>query len=157
MNPTKRTYAEILKTPFPALNPRLVAEPLLPKPVRAGLSKEAKANLRAIIKNDANIPHPQLKQESVIYDNKSSKPRQLTLATASDWVMCGSELSRSIQAVKKEEKTTASVRLMYPDEIGSVIREGRLENPIEVCDDSDVEQLKCDESLVKSEKYSVEG
>ena len=46
---------------------------------------------------------------------------------------------------------------MHPDEIGSVIREGRLENPIEVCDDSDVEALKCDESLVKAEKYSVEG
>ena len=138
------------KNPIPA-------EPLIPKPVRARLTKEAKANLRSIIKNDANVPTPQLKQEPVIYVNKQSKPQQLTLATASDWVMSGSELTRSIHAIKKEEKTSASVRLMHPDEIGSVIREGRLENPIEVCDDSDVEPLKCDESLVKAEKYSVDG
>ena len=107
MNPTKRTYAEILKTPFPALNPRLVAEPLRSKPVRARLSKEAKANLCAVIKNDANTPHPQLKQEPVTYVNKQSKPQQLTLVTASDWVMSGSELSRSIQGVKKEEKLSS--------------------------------------------------
>ena len=147
MNPTKRTYAEILKAPFPVLNPKLVAEPLLPKPVRARLTKEAKANLRSIIKNE---PTTQLKQQPVMYVDSHSKPQQLTLVTASDWVMSGSELSKSIRDVKKEEKTSPSVRLMHPNELGSVIREGKLENPIEVCDDSD-------ECLSEAEEYSVDG
>ena len=40
--------------------------------------------------------------------------------------------------------------MLNSDEIGSVVREGRMENPIEVCDDSD-------ECLSENEEYSVDG
>ena len=145
MTPTKRTYAEVLKTPFPALNPRLESEPLIRKPVRANLTKEAKANLRAMMKDKPIAP---LKQPAVMFPGGFRKPQQVTLATASDWVMSGATLINSFNPHQKEENTSASVRLMQPNEITSVIREGKLENPIEVCDDSDVETLKYDESLV---------
>ena len=46
---------------------------------------------------------------------------------------------------------------MSSGEIGSVVREGMRGNPIDVCDESDNEELVCDESVVESDKYSVEG
>ena len=50
-----------------------------------------------------------------------------------------------------------SVRLMHPTEIGVVVREGGVENPIEVCDDSDDGGMQCNESIPESDKYSIDG
>ena len=99
MNPVKRTYAEVLKTPFPPLNPRLTAEPLVAKPTRVRLSKKAKANLRALIRDEPISPLTEGKHEAVIYANESAQPPQvvntqpLMLTTASDWVMSGYDMS----------------------------------------------------------------
>ena len=74
-----------------------------------------------------------------------------------DWVMSGSAMSSAIYAVKKEEKPLSNIRLLKSEEIDFVVREGRVENPIEVCDDSDEGGLSCDESLSNNAKYSVSG
>ena len=37
------------------------------------------------------------------------------------------------------------------------MREGAMENPIDICDDSDEGELSCHESLMEAEKYSVDG
>ena len=163
MNPVKRTYAEVLKTPFPTLNPRLTAEPLIAKPTRVRLSKKAKANLRAIIHDKPISPLTGAKDESVIYTNESAQPTQvvntqpLMLATVSDWVMSGYDMNRSIYSVKKEEKSMSSVQLLKPDMIGEVVREGRAENPIDICDDSDEGELSCNEVLTEVKKESIDG
>jgi hypothetical protein len=38
-----------------------------------------------------------------------------------------------------------------------MVREGGMENPIDICDDSDEGELNCGESLVEAEKYSIDG
>ena len=81
------------------------------------------------------------------------------MATASDWIVPGNIISSAINESKKE---VSYVRLLSPKEIGTVVREGMKENPIDVCD-SDEEDLKCDEkfSVDKEVKdpdvYSVDG
>ena len=67
MNPSKRSYAEVLKTPFPALNPRLRAESLIAKPTRVRLSEDAKANLRAAIRGEPILEPSHPCQEPVHY------------------------------------------------------------------------------------------
>ena len=73
--------------------------------------------MRAIIKDEPSLKPTQLKYEPVVYTNEPAQPTQtnsaqpLILATASDWVVSGSEVSRAIHDVKKEEnsKSRASV------------------------------------------------
>ena len=43
-------------------------------------------------------------------------------------------------AIYGEKKPSSTVRKLKSEEIGSVVREGMKENPIDVCDDSDNEQ-----------------
>ena len=133
MNPVKRTYADVLKAPFPALNPRLTAEPLISKPVRARLTESAKSNLRAIIHNEATtaltehpVIYPDVKKgvpRGLVKSQKSKEATQqpitnwsqpLILAKASDWVVPGFIMSESIKATKK---SSSNVSLLKPEEI----------------------------------------
>ena len=71
---------------------------------------------------------------------------QGVFAKASDWVVPGFIMSESINGTKK---SSSNVSLLKPEELTATYREGRKENPIDVCDDSDEESLKC------SEKYEI--
>ena len=86
---------------------------------------------------------------------KSSQP--VVLATASDWVVPGSVMRSAISDMKDGSNQFTSVRLLKSDEIRAIVREGRRENPIDICDDSDEGDLSCDEELSNSENKSVEG
>ena len=95
MNPAKQTYAEVLKTPRVSKDPKLTAQPLIPTPIRARLTKEAKANLRAAIKGEETMMASEPNYKPVIFTGepvsqplvaKTSQP--LMLATASDFAEC---------------------------------------------------------------------
>ena len=173
MNPIKVTYTDVVKNASAFLNPGIDPTPLTPKAPRVRLSKQAVQKLRSVIHDkpvcnsaeskEASINQPVIKTEK---HHESGKPKNfvcdkttqpLILATASDWVMSGSAMSASIYDVKKEKNPLPSVRLLNTNEIGSVEREGKRENPIDVCDDSDEAELNYDEHLVESRKYSVDG
>ena len=96
-------------------------------------------------------PKPTAASQSV---TNSSQP--LVLATASDWVVPGSVIGDSICGSGIKSSFT-SVQVLKSDEIGSVVREGRMENPIEVCNDSDEGELSCHLALANSDNYSVDG
>ena len=49
------------------------------------------------------------------------------------------------------------VRVLKAEEIGALVREGGMKNPIDICDDSDKAELSCDEKLSKCDDYSVNG
>ena len=83
----------------------------------------------------------------------ANTPQPLMLATASDWVMSGSVMREAIYGAKS---VSSSVRLLKPEELGSVVREGMKENPIDVCDMSDDECLKS-EKQKSYDVYSVDG
>ena len=68
MNPTKPTYAEELKTPFPTLNAVLTAKPSIAKPTRVRLSESAKANLRAVICGESDSTPAEPNHQPVIYE-----------------------------------------------------------------------------------------
>ena len=71
MNPRKITYADVLKNQSGYLNPGMDPTPLIPKAPRVRVSDDAKAKLRAVIKEDRNPelkPHVELKKEGVSRD-----------------------------------------------------------------------------------------
>ena len=70
--------------------------------------------------------------------------------------MTGSDMRRAIYDIKKEPTSLSAVRLLTSEEMGPVVREGRKENPIDVCDDSD-EELNCSKDLIEADKYSIDG
>ena len=70
--------------------------------------------------------------------------------------MTGSDMRKSIYDMKKEPTSLSSVRLLTSEQLVDVVREGRKENPINVCDECD-EELKCTEDLIKAETYSIDG
>ena len=160
MESKKVTYADVLKNPSAFLNPGMHPTPLIPKAQRVRLSEEAKKKLRSVIYNqpksevtepvndeaiDLDVKkqgRPVKKPESVKAVTNCSQP--LVLATASDWIVPGNIISSAINESKKE---VSSVRLLNPKEIGSVVREGMKENPIDVCEDLDEEELKCSENF----------
>ena len=177
MDPKKVTYADVVKSSSAFLNPGLEPRPLIPKAPRVRLSEEAKLKLRAAIHGDPSSDTTDSKVEGVIQPvlktekrRKSGKPKQfvykepaplpitncsqpLILATASDWVMSGSVMREAIYGAKS---VSSSVRLLKPEELGSVVREGMKENPIDICDMSDDECLKS-EKQKSYDVYSVDG
>ena len=113
--------------------------PLIPKPPRVRLSEEAKAKLRSAIKDESNVEVKLEKDAKPLKPTrKSSKEKTapqpvtncsqpLVLATASDWVMTGSDMRKAIYGMKEEPTSLSSVRLLTSEEIGTVVREGRKE------------------------------
>ena len=88
---------------------------------------------------------------SAIYDNKSGVKSMMVKQVEPMMVTAeGNYVS------KKEANSLSSVRLLTSEEMSHVVCEGRKENPIDVCDDSD-EDLKCSEKLIKSETRSIDG
>ena len=161
MNQSKRTYAEILKTQ-PNVDPKLTAEPLIIKTPRARLTKEAKANLRAIIKGKDTMMIASEGYTPVIISTGSESAQEskrsaqpLVLATASDWVVRGSVMSNAMR-LGNHTSSVSSVQLLKPEEITNTMLEGKAENPIEVYDDdADKLELNCGENLDKNDNYSV--
>ena len=146
MNSETRNNADVLKNHSVALNPGLDPHPLIRKPQRVRLSESAKKSLRTNIHDKKPMVLcgkpptlvtsvddvkkegiPNEKSEAVKAVMNVTQP--LVLATASDWVLSGSDMSRVIYDVRKEEKSTSAVRLLNSDELGNVVREGRMENP----------------------------
>ena len=156
MHPSKLTFADVLKSSSSYLNPGLPVRPLIPKAPRTRLSESAKEKLRAAIRDkpisepaeskDQTVLQPEVKpgkptkcvkpkcvscKESALpSDTNCSQP--LVLAKASDWIMHGGVMSAAIYG---EKKPSSTVRKLKSEEIGSVVREGMKENPIDVCDD----------------------
>ena len=170
MESPKLSYADVLKNASSYLNSSLPVR-LVPTAPRTRLSEEAKAKLRAVIHEESSSTEIKKSNEPLITEMKREKQTKLVqgkrgvcqesvtnhsqpliLATASDWVMPGSVMRSAIYDVKKEEKSVYSIRLLKSDEIGVVVREGKLENPIEVYDDSDEGDLSCDEGTSNFEK-----
>ena len=128
MNPKNVSYADVVKNHSGFLNPGMHPTPLIPKAPRICLSEEAKAKLRAAIKEEP-IAEPAVRlgvksegqPKSEKTNHKSAKsakhPQSITnshqplvLATASDWVVSGSAMRSAIYDMKKEEKSLSSVR-----------------------------------------------
>ena len=158
MNPMKPTHADVLKNASFYLNSSLPVR-LVPIAPKTRLSDEGLTKLRSFINEKPNPTamksekrtksakgNREVREES---EPKTTQP--LILATASDWVVRGNVVSSAIY-----DKDVREVRMLKSEEIGSVVMEGRMENPIEVCDDSDEEKLKCDDSLVNVDNYSVD-
>ena len=79
----------------------------------------------------------------------------LVLATASDWVASGKVVTSAIYDIKKEG---SYVELMTPEKIGSFARGLVKDDPIDVYDDSDKDELKVDKkklSIKKEKSYDV--
>ena len=74
MNPTKPTYASVLKNSSSTLDPKTTAKPLIAKPIRARLSKEAKANLRAAIKGEETMIVVDSTYKTVVYVEEPPQP-----------------------------------------------------------------------------------
>ena len=93
MNPTKSTYASVLKNSSPTLDPKATAKPLIAKPIRARLSKEAKANLRAAIRGEETMIVDDPIHNPVVYVEEPAQPsntyrvQPLTLASASAGIL----------------------------------------------------------------------
>ena len=156
MNTGKRTFADVLKNPSAALNPGMDPQPLIRKDQRVRLSEDAKKNLRAAIKGKPMILHAKSSSPIVKVGDvkasaeppkvmKSSQP--VVLATASDWVVPGSVMRSVFSDMKDGSNQFSSVHVLKSDEIGAIVREGRRENPIDICDDSDEGELSCHEDL----------
>ena len=112
MNPSKLTYADVVKNPSGFLNPGMDPTPLIHKPTRVHLSMEAKKKLRSVIYNqpksevtepvndeaiDLDVKkrgRPVKKPESVKAVTNCSQP--LVLATASDWIVPGNIINSAI-------------------------------------------------------------
>ena len=163
MNPSKIAYADVLKNQSGYLNPGMDPTPLIPKALRVRLSDEAKAKLREAIKEERKpelTPRVELKKEKAPKAEKVKKlppkptavMQPITLATASDWVVPGSVIGDSIIA-SGVNSSFASVRVLKSEEIGSLVREGGMKNPIDICGNSDEAELSCDEVLSKTDKY----
>ena len=165
MESKKLTYAEVLKNQSGYLNAGMEPRPLIRKAPKVRLSEEALTKLRAAFKDESTA-----KPTSVAKKPKrtESKPKATTqqlatntaqpvmLATASEWIVPGSVISdRTIASGVKS--SFAEVRVLKSEEIGSVVREGGMENPIDLCDEYDEAELKCDEKLSKCDEYSVDG
>ena len=123
-------------------------QPLLRKDQRVKLSESAKKNLHAVIKGkamvkDAEARDPVVKVRDPV-KSLTELTRPLVLASASAGVLPGFILND--RHVMQSSVNSSYVSLMKPNEIGRVVREGVLENPIEVLDESDNEAVKLDET-----------
>ena len=110
---------EPIKSEPTTTNPTLCAsinEPMKSEPVQ-----KSNTESKSVGSKSRGRPVKNRKVEpSVNLVTNCSQP--LVLATASDWVMSGSDMRTAIFDVKKEEKTLSSVRVLRPEEIGSVVR-----------------------------------
>ena len=128
MNPSNRTYADVVKKSSALLNTGMDPTPLIPKVPRVHLSEDAKSKLRLAIKSESNTEVKAEKSvKSVKSTGKSSKEKAgsnhvinssqpLILATASDWVMTGSDMRKAIYDMKKEPTSLSAVRLLTSEE-----------------------------------------
>ena len=78
MNPRNITYADVLKNQSGYLNAGMNPTPLIPKPSRIRLSEEAKAKIRAAIKDD---PKP---EATPLVESKTEKVRKTKKAKMKD-------------------------------------------------------------------------
>ena len=163
MNPLKLTFADVMKNASAFLNPGMDPTPLIPKAPRVRLSEEGKLKLRAVIYNQPesetievanNVESNNARVKKRGQSNKSVKTQvesvkqftncsqPLVLATASDWVASGKVVASAICSFAR----------------GSV-----KDDPIDVYDDSDKDELKVDRKkfCIKKEKvydvFSLDG
>ena len=156
MSNQKLTYADILKNQSGFLNPGMDPTPLIPKAPRVCLGEEAVQKLHGFIHGTPNLSVTSAtpnQPESIekkrgkppkVYSAKQSSNQPLVLASASAGILPGFTLND--RHVMQSSVNSSYVSLMNPNEIGSVVREGVMENPIEVLDDSDNETVKLDDN-----------
>ena len=154
MSNQKLTYADILKNQSGFLNPGMGPTPLIPKAPRVRLGEEAVQKLRGLIHGTPNLavtsepsnqPEPiEKKRGAPKVSAKQSSNQPLVLASASAGILPGFTLND--RHVMQSSVNSSYVSLMNHNEIGRIVREGVMENPIEVVDDSDNETVKVDEN-----------
>ena len=108
------------------------------------LSESAKANLRAAIKDKPIVKNVK-GRDLVVKAPETVKSlmeltRPLVLGSASAGILPG--LVMDNRHFMQASVNSAGVRLLQPNEIGGVVREGMKGNPIDVCDESDDEKME---------------
>ena len=158
MHSAKMSYTSVLKNQSAALNPQLTAKALIPKAPRVRLTEKAKKNLRAVIKGEPTVkdekPTNQLEVVTDPVKSLMELTRPVVLASASAGLLPGFVLDD--RYVMQSSVNSACVSLLKPNELGRVVIEGHVENPINVDDDSETEFVEPkDEKSV--DHYSVDG
>ena len=154
----KKTYSEMLKNHSAALNPKLTAVPLIPKPPRVRLTEQAKKNLRAIMKDEPTMNNGKPTNPVVASHERVKSLMELTqplvLASASAGILPSFVLDN--RRFMQSSVNSAAVHLLNPNEIQNTVREGNKENPIDVGDDSEDENVEA-ETGTSVDHYSVDG
>ena len=161
MDSRKMTYADVLKNQSGYLNPGMDPRPLIPKAPRVRVSEEAVQKLRATIHGKSELAatsepsnRPESSNQPECVEKKRRGPNRasaeqspnqpLILASASAGLLPKVVLDG--RCFMQSSVNSAYVSLLNPNEISRSVREGVMENPIEVADDSDNETVKLGEN-----------
>ena len=144
MNSGNKSYADILKGTYAGLNPKLDVQKVVKKSQRVRLSESAKSNLRAAINGEAMVKSDKATNPVVsVYEPVKTlmeMTRPLVLASASAGILPNFVMDE--RHFMQSSVNSAGVRLLKPNELVDTFREGKKENPIDVCDSDHDEDTK---------------
>ena len=166
MNPSKLTYADVVKNASTFLNRGMDPAPLIPKEPRIRLGEEAVQKLRSFIHGEPKLEAvtsatsnqvealEKKRDRPAKVSEKQSSNQSLVLAGASAGILPGFEMGD--RRFMKSSVNSAYVSLLKPNEMENTVREGVKGNPIDVVDDSEDEFAKSEEPK-SFDHYSVDG